>query len=195
MTLQPLYNYRIGLLCQWKHEIYKNMCDPLPRMPLEVARTTFETEKGDPKLILYANDWLASAADIFGHLYYDLPRAVTWDLAQELIGYTLSDWFIFPSYHSKYDIRKYLSSTCWAVPVFVQNLHFKSSLGKLFVHKSFRSFPFLILHTKLNPVMQTIFLVSWLEPQILKKILTRHTFKRMSYFGLIGEKMNHSDKV
>jgi len=77
--------YRIGLLCQWKHEIYKKMCDPLPCMPLEVARTTFETEKGDPKLILYANDWLASAADIFGHLYYDLPRAVTWDLAQELI--------------------------------------------------------------------------------------------------------------
>lgn len=67
------------------------MCDPLPCMSLEVARTTFETEKGDPKLILYANDWLASAADIFGHLYYDLPRAVTWDLAQELIGYTLSD--------------------------------------------------------------------------------------------------------
>ena len=82
------------------------MCDPLPCMPLEVARTTFETEKGDPKLILYANDWLASAADIFGHLYYDLPRAVSWDLAQELIGYTLPDRFLFPSYHSKYDIRK-----------------------------------------------------------------------------------------
>ena len=89
------------------------MCDPLPCMSLEVARTTFETEKGDPKLILYANDWLASAADIFGHLYYDLPRAVSWDLAQELIGYTLSDSFIFTSYsNSKYDIRKYLSSTC-----------------------------------------------------------------------------------
>ena len=61
------------------------MCDPLPTMPLEVARTTFKTEKGDPKFILYANDWLASAADIFGHLFYDLPQAVPWTLAQDLI--------------------------------------------------------------------------------------------------------------
>ena len=48
--------FRLGLLCQWKHEIFKNMCDPLPCMPLEVARTTIERGKGDPKFILYANE-------------------------------------------------------------------------------------------------------------------------------------------
>ena len=65
------------------------MCDPLPCMPLEVARTSFESEKGDPKFILYANDWLTSAADIFGHLFYDLPKAVPWVSSCNLNRYPL----------------------------------------------------------------------------------------------------------
>ena len=74
--------YRIGMLCQWKHDIYRNMCEPLPTMPLEEARTTIQINKGKPKMVLHANDWLATSANIFGHLFYDLPKAVPWKIGK-----------------------------------------------------------------------------------------------------------------
>ena len=71
------------MLCQLKHDIYRNMYGKLlPCMPLEIVRTTFE--KGNSKLIFNANEWLKSAVDIFGHLNYDLTKAVSNDLAQDL---------------------------------------------------------------------------------------------------------------